>query len=309
MNNGAPFLYDYINCYNTRAKPSTMHVANTGLSNFFRRYLLQKAMSPFRFTLPEWWAENYFLYTLYVEGRVAVVRTDIYGPICQSCQLGGYNVFYQPSFITIGNPLIRYTTNPIIGKDCEIIRLQPDYGGIYDIVSYYGDLMALCAQAGGVNIFNSHLSYILTARNKSQADSLKAIVDKVTSGEAAVVVDGALTAKDGSLPINMFAQNLRNNFIAPELFDMLQNLERMFDQAVGLPNANTLKKERMVVDEVAANNFSTISKLGIWFDQLKKDCAKVRDMFNIEIDVEWREGAKNNDVDGGGASELGPVSI
>lgn len=309
MNNGAPFLYDYINCYNTRAKPSTMHVANTGLSNFFRRYLLQKAMSPFRFTLPEWWAENYFLYTLYVEGRVAVVRTDVYGPICQSCQLGGYNVFYQPSFITIGNPLIRYTTNPIIGKDCEIIRLQPDYGGIYDIVSYYGDLMALCAQAGGVNIFNSHLSYILTARNKPQADSLKAIVDKVTSGEAAVVVDSALTAKDGSLPINMFAQNLRNNFIAPELFDMLQNLERMFDQAVGLPNANTLKKERMVVDEVAANNFSTISKLGIWFDQLKKDCAKVRDMFNIEIDVEWREGAKNNDVDGGGASELGPVSI
>lgn len=309
MNNGAPFLYDYINCYNTRAKPSTMHVANTGLSNFFRRYLLQKAMSPFRFTLPEWWAENYFLYTLYVEGRVAVVRTDVYGPICQSCQLGGYNVFYQPSFITIGNPLIRYTTNPIIGKDCEIIRLQPDYGGIYDIVSYYGDLMALCAQAGGVNIFNSHLSYILTARNKPQADSLKSIVDKVTSGEAAVVVDSALTAKDGSLPINMFAQNLRNNFIAPELFDMLQNLERMFDQAVGLPNANTLKKERMVVDEVAANNFSTISKLGIWFDQLKKDCAKVRDMFNIEIDVEWREGAKNNDVDGGGTSELGPVSI
>lgn len=309
MNSGAPYMYDYVNTYNTRAKPSTMHVANTGLSNFFRRYLLQKAMSPFRFTLPDWWAENYFLYTLYVEGRVAVVRTDVYGPICQACQLGGYNVFYQPSFITIGNPLIRYTSNPVIGRDCELIRLQPDYGGIYDIVSYYGDLMALCAQAGGVNIFNSHLSYILSARNKSQAESLKHLVDRVLSGEAAVVVDSALANNDGSLPIQMFSQDLRSNFIAPELFEMLQNLERMFDQAVGLPNANTLKKERMVVDEVAANNFSTISKLGIWYDQLKKDCEKVRKMFNIEIDVDWREGARNNDVDGDRPIELGPQSV
>ena len=309
MNNGAPFMYDYINAANSKAKPSTLHVANTGLSNFFRRYLLQKAMSPFRFKLPDWWAENYFLYTLYVEGRVAVVNTDIYGPICQACQLGGYDVFYQPNFVTIGNPLIRQSRNPIIGRDCELIRLQPDYGGVIDIVAYYGDLMALCAQAGGVNVFNSHLSYILYASNKSTAETLKGLVDRVTRGEAAVVTDKAVQNADGSKPWETFTQDLRSNFIAPQIFELLQNLERMFDQAVGLPNANTLKKERMIVDEVAANNFATLSKIEIWYDQLKKDCKKVREKFRIDIDVEWRKGVKDNAVEYSGGTQLGTDGV
>lgn len=309
MSNGAPFGYDYVNAYNSMAKPSTMHASNTGLSRFFQRYLLQKAMSPFEFTLPEYWEDNYFLYTLYVEGHVAVINTDVYGPICQACQLGGYNVFYQPSFVTIANPLIISTANPIIGTNCTVIKLQPDYGGIYDLVSFYADLMALCAQAGGVNIFNSHLSYILTASNKAAADSLKRVVDKVASGEAAVAVDKELFTSTGAVPWQSFSNDLRNNFIAPELFALLRQIEQMFEKDVGLPTANTEKKERLLVDEVAANNFSTVSKCELWFQEVEKGCKQTRDMFGIDISVKWRKGARDNDINGDGASQVGPNYI
>ena len=42
MNSGAPYFYDYINAETSQVTPSTIHVRNTALSAFFRRYLFQK---------------------------------------------------------------------------------------------------------------------------------------------------------------------------------------------------------------------------------------------------------------------------
>ena len=73
MNSGAPYFYDYINAETSQVTPSTIHVRNTALSAFFRRYLFQKAMSVFKWNLPENWEENYFLYTLYGFGYNAII--------------------------------------------------------------------------------------------------------------------------------------------------------------------------------------------------------------------------------------------
>ena len=62
---GAPIYYNYENMVNASINPSTMHAKNTGLSLFFTRYLLQKAISVFKWTLPDNWKRegaNYFLY-------------------------------------------------------------------------------------------------------------------------------------------------------------------------------------------------------------------------------------------------------
>lgn len=48
MNNTPPYDYEFINKYNAAVSPSTVHVKNTGLARFFKRYLLQEAMSVFK---------------------------------------------------------------------------------------------------------------------------------------------------------------------------------------------------------------------------------------------------------------------
>ena len=75
-NNLIPADYAYINVYNASRSPSTVHVKNTRLRNYFRKYLLQKAMSVFKWTLPEEWDKDYFLYTLYGMGFISVLNTD-----------------------------------------------------------------------------------------------------------------------------------------------------------------------------------------------------------------------------------------
>lgn len=62
--NNIPAMYGDIDLYNSSFSPSTVHVQNTALQRYFRKYLLQKAISVFKWTLPEEWDEDYFKYTL-----------------------------------------------------------------------------------------------------------------------------------------------------------------------------------------------------------------------------------------------------
>ena len=99
---GAPYDYQMMNEIYGQQSPSFIHT-NTTLSRFFRRYLLETAISVFEWKIPKLWARNYMLYALYAFGYIAVIDTDKFGVIPQHCGLGGYNVFYQPAYALITN--------------------------------------------------------------------------------------------------------------------------------------------------------------------------------------------------------------
>ena len=289
----APYSYEVINEYNSQISPSTVHVKNTGLARFFKRYLLQEAMSVFDWQMPKTWEKNYFLNVLYVIGYIGILNTDAFGVIPQHGGLGGYNVFYQPQYMLITNPLFANTYRPVIGQDCVCLRLQPDYCGLFDIVDYYGDLMALCAETTGVNLLNSKLSFVFGADNKALAESLKKMYDNVASGEPAVFVDkSSLYDDEGNSRVMLFNQDVGGNFIADRLLDCMRTIRCQFLTDIGIPNANTQKRERLITDEVNSNNFETKAKCALWLDELRKGCEAARDMFGIELAVDWRKDLK-----------------
>lgn len=288
MYNGIPFSADYINATNSVISPSTVHCRNTSLSLYFQRYLLQKAMSVFKWEMPPEWSKNYTLYTLYCWGFFAVVNTDRYGVIPQACGLRGYDVFYQPTNAIITNPLLSGTLEPRIGLQCELVRLQPDYGGIMDIVTYYADMLALCAESVGMNLVNSKLAYVFAAENKAMAETFKKLYDQIAAGNVAAVIDKQLFRDDGHPNWQMFNQNVGQNYIADQVLSDMRKIEAMFCTDVGIPNANTDKKERLITDEVNANKVETRSKCDLWLEELKESCEKVREMFGITLDVNWR---------------------
>lgn len=291
----SPYGYNFIDSYNAVQSPSTVHVKNTGLARFFKRYLLQEAFSVFKWKLPETWDKNYFLYVLYVAGYIGVINTDKFGVIPQHGGLGGYNVFYQPRYMLITNPLLKETYKPVINEDCVCLRLEPDYCGIYDLVDYYGDMMALCAEAAGGNLLNSKLSFIFAASDSRMAESFKKLFDQVASGEPAAFADKNLFDDEGNLRVTLFNQDVGANFIADRLLDTMRTIRCQFLTDIGIPNANTDKKERLITDEVNANNFETRAKCALWLDELKDGCARVKDMFGVDISVDWREDLKETE--------------
>ena len=309
MINGAPYYYNYINAETSQVTPSTVHVKDSGLCRYFTKYLLQKAMSVFEWDLPKTWNKDYFLYVLYCWGYVAVVNTDKFGVIPQGCGLKGYDVFYAPTHAVIANPLLSGILEPRIGTQCELLKLQPDFSGILDLVGHYAEQMALASQSVSVNLLNSKLSYVFTAKTKALAESLKKMYDQIASGEPAVVIDSRLkNAADGEETWKAFEQNVGGNYIVTNLLADLRKIEAMFDTEIGIPNANTDKRERLIQDEVNANNIETFSKCAMWLENLQDACKRVNDMFGLSISVRWREIPMiGGGADGGNAEPAGAV--
>ena len=285
---GIPAYYDHINVQNSVIQPSTVHCSNTGLQWYFQRYLLQRVISVFKWKLPKDWAVNYFEYVLYCWGFISVFETDKFGVIPQACGLTGYDVMYQPTNCVISNPLLNGILQPRIGKECTLIKLQPDYGGVLDLVNYYADLMALCAEGIGVNLVNSKLSYVFFAKNKPAAESFKKLFDNVASGEPASVIDKDLCNEDGSASWQMFNQDLKSTYLVGDILSDMNKIIKMFDTKIGIPNANTDKRERLNADEVNSNNVDTVSLADLWLNELKEGCEKTRELFGIDIDVDYR---------------------
>ena len=306
MNNGPPFYYNYQNENDSSHFP--IH-GDSIISRFFKRYLLQKAISVFKWNLPDWWAENFLLYCLYCFGYVAVFETDKFGVIFQPCGLRGYDVFYRPTHAVIANPLIDRRLEPQIGKQCELLRLMPDYGGIMDIVTHYAEQMAICVETLTGNMFNSRLAYVFFSENKAAADSFGKLYDQISSGKPAAIIDKALRSNPDTekVPWELFTQNVGQNYIADKMLSDLRKIEAMYDTDIGIPNANTDKRERLITDEVNANNIEVLSKCSLWLQELQNSCKRCNDMFGLNLAVNWRFDLKEVNENAGNADNNRPV--
>lgn len=284
-----PIFYDYANTSIAQVQPGLIHCSDNSLQWFFARYLLKEALSVYEWTMPDNWNENYFLYILMCWGYIAVVETDAFGVIPQQCGLYGYNVMYQPTHAIISNPLLKGNLKPQIDKDCVLIKMQPDYTGILDIVMHYANLMACASESTTVNLINSKFSYMFFAENKAQAETMKKVYDDFASGKPAVVTDKNLLTDDGKPRWQLFTQNVSQNYIADKNLAVMRRIKEMFCTDIGIPNTNEDKKERMLTDEVNANNIETYSKVSLWLDEMKKSCEKARKMFGINLSVKLRD--------------------
>lgn len=281
-----PFDYTMSNLYTATTQPNTIHVSNTGLSYMYRKQLFEKALAVYTFTMPDEWDPDYFKTCLFMYGSVTVFDSELFGVIPQFGTMSGFNVFYQPSESIVCNPLLPKINRLKIGRDCEVIKLRPDYTGIMDIVGYYADQMALIAEAFTCDIQNSKLSYVFGAKNEAQAQSYKKMYDNVYKGEPCVVIDNQLLNNDGTPTWTTFTQNLKQTYIGDMLIDALNAIEDRYCTLIGIDNANTDKRERLIAPEVEANKAETKALSSLWMDEIKRGMDKCNTMFDLGLKVE-----------------------
>lgn len=285
--NGISSFYEFNNLYNGMIDPSTVHTESS-LKLYFMKYLIEKIFSVYEFNIPKEWDKSYFLYTLFCNGFISVINTRDYGVIPQHCTLTGRGVYYQPTRVIVSNPLFDKAYDLRIGEMTEIIKLQPNYSGIIDIVSYYADLLALASETVSSNLVNSKLAYVFMANDKAQAESFKKLYDQISTNNPAVFADKKLFNEDGNPNWLMFNQNVGQNYIASNILVDMNKVMDMFNTDIGIPNANTEKRERLVIDEVNANNIDTTSKASLWLETMQEGIEKVNNMFDLDLSVEFR---------------------
>ena len=277
---------------------------NNATALYFRKYLFQKLLSGFEWEIPKTWSRDYFLYTLFGWGAVAIFDSgaDKFGVIPQRCGIYGYNVFYMPIHARVANPLLPDITELDIDVNCAILRVNPNFTGVLDVVDYYAVKMAMVSADIESVLFNSKLAYMFTVGNQNAAQSFKKAYDQIAQGTPAVVVDKSLLREDGTKTWEVFQQNLSQNYIVPDMLEDMRRIENDFCCKVGIPTTNTEKRERMSESEVTRNDIETEALIDGWLERLNDGIDKANSLFpalNLSVRKRWGENNARNVVDTG----------
>lgn len=262
----------------------------------YRTELMKLVGGIFKIECPDDWDKDYIRDTLLRFGYIIVSDTD-FGVLPLQGALQGYNYFNNPTDVIINVPLIP-GLHKKIGVDCELLYIQriPQsriYYNFIKIVDIYAQRLASADAAIDVNLMNSRMAYVAEAETKAQAESIKLAYDKVSNGEPLVVYrkDVALN----STGLNVFFNNVKQNYIADMVQDSKRTIINEFLTAIGVNNANTDKRERLVTGEVDANNQELVANTTIWKENLKRCCDKINAMFNVGLSVTLQFDASNRE--------------
>ena len=272
-----PLNYEQINVQAGTYFPSQIHTWNTASFKLWERALFQRACSTLILKLPEIWKENKALmyWCLFAYGFVGCGELPEIGKWFNPGTFKGFDFYYRPTTFILTNPY--YGQSGIskemeIGKDCQIIKLSPDFRGVFDVITFYAEKIACIDTAINTAIINSKFAYVVGAKNKAAAEVLKTLFDRVNRGEPAVFFDKKM-ANDGvdkEEPWQaLFRDNLKQSYIVTDLLRDFQTLINDFDTEVGIPTLPYEKKERLVTDEARSKEIDATSRSIIWYDTLK----------------------------------------
>lgn len=298
MYNPFPMEYSKINFIEGHYNPSSVKWLNNMTFDFWCRALFQRACSVLEFDLPEEWGgsvKDFFYWVLFRSGHMAVFEDAEFGYLFQPCSLSGYNVFYQPTKAIISNPKIPQLDRSEleIGKRAQIIKLTPDYSGIWDIISYYSEAIANVKSAFDMATINAKIAFILGSKTRAGGEALKKIIDNVNKGNVACVYDMRIandqTDKDTPFQFLELPSDKAVAALAP-LVEATENLLREFDAEIGIPTIPYQKKERMVTSEAESKMTDSTSRSLVWYDTLTESIKKVNELFpnRKPIKVEMR---------------------
>lgn len=295
-----PLNYNQLNLVDSTYVPSMVKTMNNKVFDFWVRSLFQRACSTIIIHEPETWQGNirdFLYYCLFRFGFVAVFRDDALGTVFNPCTLHGFNFYYQPTNALVINPAMDQDRDMKISEECELIKLTPDYMGIWDIISYYAEKLATLDSAINMSIINNKFAYVVGAKNKAAAESLKKLFDKINRGEPAVFFDRKLQDDPvtKSEPWQFLERsNIRNNYITTDQLQDFQTLINNFDMEIGIPVLPYQKKERLVTYEAESRILDSTSRSSIWFDTLVNSIDKVKELFpELDLSVELRYDPEN----------------
>lgn len=312
-----PLNYEQINNIEGFLQPSMLKYCNSVTYAYWQRSLFQRAISTIDFkNLPDTWkasVRDFFYWCIFAYGYVGVFDHEEFGLSFQPGGLKGFDFYYQPVEFIVANPKLKGMSGRFkIHEDCEIIKLTPDYRGIWDIICYYAMLLSALDSGINMSIVNNKFAWLLGAKTKAASESLKKAIDKINSGEPAVILDSSLLlqqdpqSKDEPWSF-LERSNLKQSYLTTDQLMDRQTLLSAFDAEIGIKSLPYNKKERLVTAEAESREQDSTARLDVWKATLDSSLELVNKMFKLNIKAELNyEGGEGdvpveNDIDRDGS--------
>ena len=276
-------------------------VANTS-AIYYREKLLRLILGRFEITgWPEEWDLDYALTHLFLDGFFTITDTEI-GVVPLQCGVHGNNVFNRPNQVIVANHVLG-SFNRTIGLDCALVRLQYNYQGIDALLQRYATMLAMCDSSQAVNILNAKVSFVAFAESKAQAETMKKMYDEIAMGNPAVFMMGYPTFRD-----TFMFNRVKENFVGAELQDLKSRIMDEFLSEIGIRNANTEKRERLVTYEAESREEETRSGIAHWLETVNLGLDDANRLYDLNLKFRLRMLAPDPGQQEGGAPDELPES-
>lgn len=289
-------------------------IPNTYLKNktveyqYWFRSCLHKIDSSLIFKgLPDEWPEDFFKFILWARGYCAVFQTERWGTTFQPvASLSGYDFYYQPTTVAIANPY--YNKQLTLHKDVELIKLTPDFCGIFDVIAHYSQQLAELTKSIQMQFINAKTPMVMVANSKAESELIKTIYDQVERGESLVVYKNKLNDNEiipRTTPFGFWNQDFKQTYIATDLLDNLQKVLDNFYMEIGLPTS--LDKSSHVLNEEADFQAAqSQARLACWVANLEESFERVEKLFGLHLEVDYAK--TESEADDATASQDEPGS-
>lgn len=259
----------------------------------------------FEVECPDHLNRDYILNTLLFRGYICLTDSTS-GMIAIYPSLTGCNYMNMPTHALGEIPYVG-TINRTIGVDCVIYNLEYMLRGWWynfrDVVDVTAQRLASCDAGIDVNIFNSKTAVAFVAEDRAQAETIKAAYDDISNGNPLVITKANIINSNGA---QLFFNNVKNNYVANDMQDTKRSIINELLTLLGVNNANTDKKERLITGEVDSNNEELETNVDVWKKNLEIANKQMKAMFpNDPFSIRYKYGivresnTSNQETEGG----------
>lgn len=231
-------------------------------------------------SINEKWIEKF----LFNEGRCVFFKDEKLGHmVTRYADDGKLNPYDEPTTVRPVANTYEYSGKSLEnGVNCVIIQNNDLLMSTANTIQLFAYRLAEATRTSDVNIRAQKTPVVVLCDDKQQL-SFKRAMGKIEDNEFAIFgykgfdIDSVKALK----------------LDAPVVFDKLTiQKHEIWNEAMtflGLNNANQDKRERLVADEVTANNEQVGAGGNVFLKARKQACKEINEMFGLNIDVKMRE--------------------
>lgn len=243
---------------------------------FYRLSLIAKSRFKWN-NLPNGISEKWIERYLFTDGRCVFFKDEEKGfMVCKCNGKGPVNNYDEP--VSVRPYGTNYQGKELVNnKECVVIKNNDDEIPTTYTIQLYAHDLANISRTIDVNINGQKTPYMIKCTDKQQ-NSVKAAYNKVKDNEPVIYVDKQMdTGAFEVIPT-----------IAPIVFDKLQiQKHEIFNECMtflGINNANMNKRERLVTNEVEANNEQIEMSAQVMLSTRQEACEKINELFGLTGD-------------------------
>ena len=247
---------------------------NTTFQKYFNQFKLL-ALNIFEWeNLPEGIETRHIEKPLIENGYSFFYNDNEFGYVCLPCTITGFNIYNEPTEITINNQIIHKT----LKIDDGVLILNNDLRtGLYPIIINYVSRLSEIETSINSNIYQQKFPFIIEC-SKDNEYSVRQMMKNIHENEPYILVKKKLDLMD------IKVDDLSVPYVADKLLDDKKKIENELLTLFGLNNVGD-KKERLIVDEANANNDYINRNVDLLYKNRKAACDKINEKFGLNITV------------------------